>query len=619
MEKTNMIKMNRHPSQIILICVLCLSLFAYLQADSKQCVWKNIDSVIAVGDIHGDYDNFVKILKSAGLVDDALHWTGGKTHFVQTGDIMDRGDGAKKVFDLLMRLQKEAEEAGGKIHVLLGNHEEMNITGTVFRYPQYVSPKQFASFLPDSFREKKEDEFKKQLQNLSEIESNSDPTLLESYLETKWNGVLTNHSVQKLYVDTFNKNYGKWIIKQNIVIKINDILFCHGGISERYAKWPLPKINEVFRKELNSYRIAYKRGIDPRFSRQILYYEDSPLWNRDLALKDEKSYSPVVDKILKTYGANYMVIAHTPPGSPVVSQNDLDEIALRTKFDKKVWMIDTGIADYYYGILSYFYVENGIPNMKEWREAEPEEETTFEPSDTEPSEETSEDVEYFLENATVVNTNIGAVPGRTAAWKVDLDDGKTKRRAMFKVISDRRPALLPESYKYELAAYAMDRLTGFDRIPPMVKRQIRGITGSLQIRIEDCFSLDEQQRKNLKPPDSQAFADALEEINVFENLVYDKRNDLDDILIKKENWDIFRVDFSEAFEPSYELISEQKITRCSKKLFKNLQDLTNKEIEAKLEPYLNDEEILALITRKARIIRLLKKLIKEKGEEAILF
>jgi hypothetical protein len=91
-------------------------------------------------------------LDSAKKRDDNLHWIGGKTHFVQTGDIMDRGDRAKEILDLLMRLEKEAEAAGGKVHILLGNHEEATITGISLGCPDYVSAKQFVSFLPEDFR-----------------------------------------------------------------------------------------------------------------------------------------------------------------------------------------------------------------------------------------------------------------------------------------------------------------------------------------------------------------------------------------------------------------------------------------------------------------------------------
>jgi hypothetical protein len=614
-----MFNLAKKTTKIILASIIISSLCISLCAESKQFAWKDVTRIIAVGDIHGSYDNFVKILKKAELVDDMLKWSGGKTHLVQTGDIMDRGDNTREVFDLLMRLQKEAAEAGGKVHVLIGNHEEMNITGIVFRQPRYVSPKQFVSFLPDDFRQKKENEFRKQLHNFSEIEANSDPTLLDSYFETKWEKLMQDKNLQKLYVDTFNRDYGRWLIEQNIAIKINDIIFVHGGISERYSKWPLQKINEVLLEELDVYRIAYKRRINPKKRREMLYMHDSPLWNRDLALKDEQSYGKIVDKILKNLGAKYMIIAHTPSGSPVIPETEKDEILFRTRFDKKIWMIDTGISDFYYGILSYLSIENGEFFMTEWRDEIITEEEPFEPSKFTPEDESREDMEYYLANAAVIGYHREAVPGRTAADNVDLDDGETRRRAMFKTVDTRRPTQIPDSYKYELAAYALDKLLGFEKIPPMMEREIESTKGSLQIFVQNCFGLDKQQRENLTPPDSQAFVNALEEINVFENLVYNERNELDDILIQKESWKIFRVDFSEAFLPIPDLIPEQKITRCSKTLFQNLQKLSDEVIKARLKNYLNDDEMSALFRRKALIIKTLKKLIEEKGKRAVLF
>ena len=65
----------------------------------------------------------------AGLLDRSAHWAGGKDVLVQVGDILDRGVEARPVLDLLMRLEKEARPAGGRVIVLLGNHDVMNILG----------------------------------------------------------------------------------------------------------------------------------------------------------------------------------------------------------------------------------------------------------------------------------------------------------------------------------------------------------------------------------------------------------------------------------------------------------------------------------------------------------
>jgi len=143
--------------------------------------------------------------------------------------------------------------------------------------------------------------------------------------------------------------------------------------------------------------------------------------------------------------------------------------------------------------------------------------------------------------------------------------------------------------------------------------------GSLQIRIENCIPLDVQQRRNLSPPDEEAFQNSLEELNVFENLVYCERKELDDVLIEQESWKVLRVDFGEAFDPSLTLIPDQEITRCSKKLFENLIKLEDEVIESKLKEFLNQDEASSLLERKALIIRTIKKLIQEQGKEAVLF
>lgn len=145
---------------------LILLAFPYIVLAAEiPCTWTGIESIVAVGDIHGDYENFLSLLKGANLVSDDLRWIGAKTHLVQIGDIMDRGPGAKDALDLLMRLEKEALAAGGMVHTLLGNHEELNITGRALEYPDYVTVEQFISFLPEDFRRMKEKEYLASLPN----------------------------------------------------------------------------------------------------------------------------------------------------------------------------------------------------------------------------------------------------------------------------------------------------------------------------------------------------------------------------------------------------------------------------------------------------------------------
>ena len=91
----------------------------------------------------------------------------------------------------------------------------------------------------------------------------------------------------------------------------------------------------------------------------------------------------------------------------------------------------------------------------------------------------------------------------------------------------------------------------------------------------------------------------------------------EDIYIQESDWKIWRVDFSEAFAPFAELLSEETITRCSKELFQNLQRLEASEVKKVLEPHLSDEEIQALLQRKDLLLEKIERLAQEKDADAV--
>jgi hypothetical protein len=350
-EILNRMKPKRQVLFIVLITVLCLT---FSLAEELECEWTGVKKIIAIGDLHGDYENFIEILKGVKLVDESLHWIGGEIHFVQTGDVLDRGPEARKIFDLIMLLEKEAEEVGGMVHMLIGNHEEMNITGIAIDNPRYVTVEQFISFLPEDLREKKEKDFKKDFDKNNN--ESSDPDLsYETELKNYWAGVLKKERRTKTeYIRYFNDNYGKWIIKHNAVIKINETVFVHGGISQVYSKKSLKDINNQLRRELEEFRLAIKRRTTIRSKPKIVYDQKGPLWYRGLAQEDEESFADEVQTILNNLGAKHMVIAHTPQrGSQVVGEEFV------SRFDESIWVIDTGISEVYGGFLSALIIEEG--------------------------------------------------------------------------------------------------------------------------------------------------------------------------------------------------------------------------------------------------------------------
>jgi hypothetical protein len=171
-----------------------------------------------------------------------------------------------------------------------------------------------------------------------------------------------------------------------------------------------------------------------------------------------------------------------------------------------------------------------------------------------------------------------------------------------------------------VAAYALSKLVGTPLIPPVVEREVEGRKGSLQIFMEACVS-ERDRRTSGKPvlPDPRAFADAIEELALFEGLAACGR-DINDILIHKDTGRVCRIDFAEAFDPSPELSpAAAGAVRCSRRLFAGLRDLDPAAAEAALKPYLNAAEIKGLLARRAILLDKFQALIGAKGEAAVLF
>ena len=273
--------------------------------------------VVAIGDLHGDLRGFLSLLQSAGLTDAKGKWTGGNSVLVQLGDVPDRGPDTRKILDLLMDLQKEAVQAGGEVHPLIGNHEAMNVYGDL----RYVTRAEFDAFRARNSRQLRDDFFGRQLRELGPrpLDEDADRAGWEDRHPLGW----VEH---RLGMGPAGK-YGSWIRSNAAVCKIDDSLFVHGGIAPKYGDWPLDKLNAAVRDDLGDFS-RLKGGVvtDP----------DGPLWHRELARGAEAALAAHVDSVLLRHGVKRIVVAHTPtPG------------AILPRFRGKVIMTDVGISQAY--------------------------------------------------------------------------------------------------------------------------------------------------------------------------------------------------------------------------------------------------------------------------------
>ncbi len=315
------------------ILLLLLSLPAkWTQA--RQDVWTGVERIVAIGDVHGDYEQFIAVLKSAGLINSKQEWIGGKTHLVQTGDVVDRGPDSRKVMDLLMRLERQAEKVGGYVHALIGNHEAMNIYGDL----RYVSPQEYAAFRDRNSAARRKIFFYRQH---AEERKNSPPpeglpTLNAAY-RREWESRYPLGYIEHRQQLGPEGKYGKWVRRHNTVIKINDTLFLHGGISPDYTNDSIRRINEKVRKELNDFS---------KLHGGIVLDGEGPLWYRGLALADERALNGHLERVLSHHGVRRIVVGHTGIHGAIMS-----------RFGGRALLIDVGLAAHSGGRVACLVIE----------------------------------------------------------------------------------------------------------------------------------------------------------------------------------------------------------------------------------------------------------------------
>jgi len=334
------------------------------------------EPVVAIADVHGDYDDFVAILRRAGLIDEQNHWKGGKTTFVQTGDLLDRGPKPREVVELMMSLEKEAVPAGGRVVSLLGNHEAMNIMGDL----RYVTATNFASFA-DSQSEQRQ---KAAYEEYVKWRNGHAPLLTElsqpmELTESEWMARHPAGYVEHREAFAAKGKYGEWLRGHDAVAEIDGDIFLHGGIHPDLAKTKIEAINKRIHDEIKSFDASKQylqdeKLILPFFNLQeitaVLRAEltvetksrvpaserqakiqdflklgewfsvrpDGPLWFRGYDQWSDEEGAAKANKVLQEYKASHIIVGHTVQKAG----------RMRARFGDKVFLIDTGMLSSYY-------------------------------------------------------------------------------------------------------------------------------------------------------------------------------------------------------------------------------------------------------------------------------
>jgi hypothetical protein len=238
-----------------------------------------------------------------------------------------------------------------------------------------------------------------------------------------------------------------------------------------------------------------------------------------------------------------------------------------------------------------------------------------------------EQIKEFLLNAKIVNSK-PAPKGITDTARLTLSDGTRTHDASFQSIDQHaaRKDLangvelnFVDSYRYNIAAYALAELLGVDdMLPVYVERKWKGNPGSLSWWLPVKMDEAERIKRRVEAPDATSWNHQMYRIRVFDQLVYDTDANLTNVLIG-EDWKLWRVDFTRAFRASKQLRNPGDLVLCDRQLFEKLKALDENQLTEKTKHYLTKNEVKAVMARRDKIVERFQELIREKGENETLY
>jgi hypothetical protein len=318
-----------------------------LAAVAAPAIAASPQRIVAVGDLHGDFAAWQDIARGAGIVDAKGHWAAGKTILVQMGDVTDRAPDSRKIVQSLQQLQREAPRKGGKVYVVLGNHEAMNLLGD----NRYTTPGEYAAFTDGQSAARRDRVYEANRAQLEAAYLAQDPKITPDQVRAKWMAEHPLGWVEHRLAWGPTGELGQWATRNPAILRIGNTLFVHGGISAEYAKQPLDAVNK---------RVAAAMAAGDDSPASILTNPLGPLWYRGLVTADPDAQAaraaakppapPLtpdqeLDAVLAAYGADRMVVAHTPSLK-----------GIQITGNGRLARIDTGNSRYYGGPLSWLEI-----------------------------------------------------------------------------------------------------------------------------------------------------------------------------------------------------------------------------------------------------------------------
>lgn len=605
-------------------CLLFLLAPAYSLADNWQ--WSGVERVVAVSDIHGAYDSFVKLLKHTGVINENLDWSGGKTHLVIDGDILDRGPGARKALDLIIKLEPQAQTAGGRVHMVLGNHEVMNLVGDL----AYVTKQELANYAGDEDPSDRQAAFSR-FRSSAGGDSADDKTLALKF-EEKYPKGFFGHS--KLF--SIHGRYGKWLINKPVLLKINNTVFVHGGLSAQTLATNAEELNNAYSKLLHQYlenwALLADAGILPMeagfydhdrilktyleeqgegtgtksnkiidSAKQLIALNNSPLlqpdsviWYRGNVACGDILTTGQLNASLQQFDAQRIVIGHTPTYNHKVL----------SRSDGKLIRIDTGILHSYFGGQpSALIIEHGkitISHLEQENPAEPLRQARM--VGVRPGRLSDDELEKLLAEAPIEEQS--RLKDGSRILKLGYN-GKTIEAFFIPALNKHKNnVFIPE-----VAAYRLDRLLGLGLIPVAVNRNVDGQPGAVTLNQDELTSERDREKKR---QGGGAWCPLPEQFNLmymFDILAYNEGRKLEEVRYIPVVWHLVltgnrKLFAARNYRPRY---LDKAPVRLSDFMITRLKSLNESELTGTLGDVLDKKRLQAILKRRDLLLKTAQK------------
>ena len=604
--------MRRH---LIVAAILLLHAVGSPAAESPDRI-EDVDRIVVFADVHGAYDSLVSILRETAVIDESLHWHAGRTHLVSLGDLLDRGTESRKVMDLLMRLESEASAAGGAVHLILGNHEVMNVAGDL----RYVTPEEYAAFSGEDDTTLRESTWRAVVAR--------DPAASRPEFDTAFPPGYFGH--QRAF--SRDGTYGRWLMGKPFLIVINDTAFVHAGLPPMVAILGLESTNQALREQLQGYLETWRStaqslglarpvGFQERpealkamaavpQSETIARLQDGelftpagPTWYRGQALCYSYTEAENLASSLARLGVRRVIEGHTvSPSGRVLS-----------RFEGRAILLDTGmLAPVYDGRASALVFEGGRWSVAYADQPGQRLQPEIPPRAVGPRPRGLDDdaLERWLAEAEIVGVE-ELDTGITQPQRVTLRKDGIELRAVFKRLSTSfessstvRSTFDSDRYEYELAAYRLDRLLGLDMVPVAVPRTVGKQRGILQFWVDDSINLRQMIEQKLQPSGWCPTNPQYNLMNVFDLLIHNSDRTQENALFTRD-WMLILIDHTRAFgtDSKEPVLLYKNPVQLPPALAARLAALDRATLDATLAPYLHRKQIDALLKRRDRLLR----------------